>query len=147
MGQVSEWSSEKAWSWCNYSYLWQKTVDIINWFGIRLNLFSKGSAQKPFQDPVSHFEVPWLLYWIFEVFIGGIICFSWTACSNKTNYLAKVDGSAHKPRGKPLFRPCQPFWGPPAVILDEAGSGVSQAVQRFSYWASAPVTARLVFLK
>ena len=33
-------------------------------------------------------------------------------------YLAKVDGSAQKPKGAPLSKPRRPFWGPLAAILD-----------------------------
>ena len=36
--------------------------------------------------------------------------------------LAKVDGSAQKPRGIPLSRPHRPFWGRLAAILDFWGS-------------------------
>ena len=41
-------------------------------------------------------------------------------------YLAKVEGSAQKPRGWHLSRPCWTFWG---AILDFAGRAAFQAVR------------------
>ena len=41
---------------------------------------------------------------------------------DKKTYLAKVDRSTQKPKGKHLLRPCQRLWGPIAGILDIAGS-------------------------
>ena len=38
--------------------------------------------------------------------------------TNQKTYFAKNDGSAQKPRGTPIYRPHQPFWGPIAAILD-----------------------------
>ena len=43
-------------------------------------------------------------------------------------YLAKVDESALKPRGRPLSRLRQPFWDPLAAILDFAGGAALQVV-------------------
>ena len=68
------------------------------------------------------------LNWIFITFFCTFFLlhgrlFSWKEGLNqKKKYLGKVDGSAQKPRGWPLFRPCQPFWGPIAVILNVWGS-------------------------
>ena len=56
------------------------------------------------------------------------VLFSQKECSYQKTYLAKVDGSAQKPESRHLSRPCWPFWGPVAAILDLAGSTVLQAV-------------------
>ena len=75
-----------------------------------------------FPDPVGHFGAPWWPFLIFEVLIEGVL-------GSKT-YLAKVDGSTQKPRGKHLSRPCHPILGPLAAILDFAGGAVLQALRR-----------------
>ena len=49
-------------------------------------------------------------------------------CSDQKTYLAKVDGSAQKPRVRPLSRPRWPFWGPLVAILGFAGGAALQAV-------------------
>ena len=33
------------------------------------------------------------------------------------NHFVQIDGSIQRPRGKPLSRPCWPFWGPHGVLL------------------------------
>ena len=48
--------------------------------------------------------------------------FSKKECSDWKTYLAKVDRSGQKQRCRPLSRPCRPFWGPLAAILDFWGS-------------------------
>ena len=58
---------------------------------------------------------------------------------DKKTYLAKVDRSTQKPKGKHLSRPCQRLWGPIADILDIAGSATLQAV------SECPGAARPVF--
>merc|ERR1712173_497686 len=47
-------------------------------------------------------------------------------CSDQKLCLAKVDGSAQKPRVGPLSRPRRPFWGPLATILDFEASDWSK---------------------
>ena len=42
--------------------------------------------------------------------------FSKRECSDQKTYLAKVEGSAPKPRDTHLSRPHRPFWGPLAAI-------------------------------
>ena len=55
-------------------------------------------------------------------------------------YFAKVDGSAHKPKGWHLLRPLGPFRAPLAAILDFAGGAVFQAVSQCPRcrWAGIP---------
>ena len=53
-------------------------------------------------------------------------------------YLAQVDRSTQKPRGRHLARPHRPFGGPLAIILNFAGSA---ALQHCRQWVSAPGTA------
>ena len=43
---------------------------------------------------------------------------------SKKTYSAKVDRCAQKYRGRPLYRPCQPFWGTLVAILDFAGDSM-----------------------
>ena len=47
----------------------------------------------------------------------------------KKHILRKLTG-ASKNMGRHLSRPCRPFWGPLAAILDFAGSGVLRAVSK-----------------
>ena len=58
----------------------------------------------PFPDPVGHFGAPWRPFWISRPLIGRN-----PECSDQKTYLAKVDGSAQKPRGTHLSRPRRPF--------------------------------------
>ena len=41
-------------------------------------------------DHISRFGASWWPCGIFEVLIGGVICFSWNACSGKKIYRAKI---------------------------------------------------------
>ena len=45
---------------------------------------------------------------------------------DQKTYLVKVDGSAQKPRIRPLSRPRRPFLGPLAAILDFKASDWSK---------------------
>ena len=51
-------------------------------------------------------------------------------CSDQKTYLAKVDGSTQQRRGRHIFTPRQPFWGPLPAILDFAGGAALQAVSK-----------------
>ena len=62
-------------------------------------------------------------------------------CSEQKTYLPKVDGSAQKPRGRHLTRPCRPFWSPLAAILYFACGAVLQGEpvpQKKNQFFSAP---------
>ena len=73
-------------------------------------------------------EVSGLLFSQFFFFLVQVFLrrdlFSWKECSDQKTYFANDDGSAQKPRGRPLSRPRRPFWGPLAAILDFAGCSV-----------------------
>ena len=51
-----------------------------------------------------------------------------TSLRHEKTYLEKLDGRALKPRGRHLYRPWRPFWGPLAAILNFAGGAALQAV-------------------
>ena len=57
-------------------------------------------------------------HYLFFFFFLCCLLFSKKECLDLKTYLAKVDGNAQKPRGRPLSRPSRPFWGPLAAILD-----------------------------
>ena len=54
-----------------------------------------------------------------------------TGSSDQKPYFAKDDGSAQKPGVTSLSRPCRPFLGPLADILDFAGGAALQAVSEY----------------
>ena len=61
------------------------------------------------------------LFFTFILLFFLRLIFSNKECLGLKTYLAKVDGSAQKPRGSPLSRPRRPFWGPLVANLDFAG--------------------------
>ena len=65
---------------------------------------------------------------LFSFFFFSFLFFSVTTFSHRRSaqktYLAKVDGSAQKPKVRPLSRPRRPFWGPLAAILVFAGDSM-----------------------
>ena len=67
-----------------------------------------------------------LFFFLFFSFLLRRLLFSQKECSDQKTYLAKVDGSAPKPRGRHLSRPRRPFWGPLAAILDFEASDWSK---------------------
>ena len=60
-------------------------------------------------------------FFFFFFFLLRRLLFTKKECLDQKTYLAKVDGSAPKPRGRHISRPRPPFWGPLAAILDFAG--------------------------
>ena len=134
------WQDKQVlWSWCRFRLL----VSLIS--GLRHFLVPKSSwtpksvlPMKLFRPPKNWQErlalqsvavqaVDWhadsgpLFSLLFSSFLRHNL-FSKKECSDQKTHLAKVDGSAQKPRSTPFSRPRQPFWGPLAVILDFWGS-------------------------
>ena len=90
----------------------------------------------PFPDTVSHFGAPYWPLWIFEVLIGGIICFPWNDALIKKAIWQKLMGAPKNLRVMAIF-------GPPgshfrlSIQWSISGGAALQAVSECPsyYWA------------
>ena len=60
-------------------------------------------------------------------------------CSDQKTYLAQVEGSAQKPRGRHISRDRWPFWGPLAAILNVTGGAAVQVVSECPHCRQAGI--------
>ena len=81
-----------------------------------------------------------LFFPLFPRFFLCCLLFSKKECLDLNTYLAKVDEVAQKPRGRNVYRLCQPFWCPCQKFW------ILQVERRCRWWASAPGATKLVFL-
>ena len=83
----------------------------------------------PFPDPVGHFGAPWRPFWISRPLIGRN-----PECSDQKTYLAKVDGSAQKPRSEHFPDPVGHFEAPwwPFWIFEVLIEGMIESKNLFS---------------
>ena len=115
---------------CSYSASWSAFWSIPTSRDIKLIIIGTSmmhSSQSVFGGQLTMTLVATKNDILFSFFsLSSTFLIKWA--SDQTTYIAKLDWSAQKPKGRHHSRPHRSFWGPLAATLDFAGSAALQAV-------------------